>query len=205
MDGSYEPVIGDLVTLIMEELNVKKVVFEQNLDRFMEFSVKPNFRVAGRILGKNIKEFGQKLAKADAKALIAEIGNGPVTMELGGEQVEIPEDYLDVRIAAKEGFVVGMENNVFTILDTTLTPELIAEGYVREVISKVQQLRKQHDFEMMDRIVITIDADEEISAVIEDAKDHIMEETLADAIVTGSGIDTYDINGHKTGIAVKKQ
>ncbi|MBQ6622590.1 MAG: isoleucine--tRNA ligase [Mogibacterium sp.] len=204
VDGSYEEIIADLVPLITEELNVKRVVFEQDLDKFMNFSIKPNFRAAGRVLGKNIKEFGQKLAAADAKALIAEISQGPITLELGGETVEIPEEYLDVRISAKEGFVVGMENNVFTILDTKLTPELIREGYVREVISKIQQLRKQHDFEMMDRIRITVEADEEITAAIESAKEHIMEETLAKELLTGSGLEQFDINGHKTGLAVEK-
>lgn len=87
-------------------------------------------------MGKNVKEFGKKLAECDAKKLIAEVQGGSVTMNLGGEDYEIPEDYLDVRISAKEGFVVGMENNVFTILETTLTPELINEGYVREIISR---------------------------------------------------------------------
>lgn len=204
IDGSYESIISDLVPLIQEELNVKKVVFENNLDKYMNFTIKPNFRVAGKILGKNIREFGQKLAAADAKALLAEIEKGPVTMELGGEKVEIPRDYLDVRISAKEGFVVGMENNVFTILDTTLTPDLIREGYVREIISKVQQLRKQHDFEMMDRIHIYIDADDEIRTAVDSDREHILSETLADDITAKSGIDTVDINGHKTGLAVER-
>lgn len=204
IDGSYEAVIGDIVSLITEELNVKKVVFEQDLDKFMNYSIKPNFRAAGRVLGKNIKEFGAKLAQADSKALIAEIQNGPIMMELGGEQVEIIEDYLDIRISAKEGFVVGMENNVFTILDTTLDEALIKEGYVREIVSKVQQLRKQNDFDMMDNINIYIDADEEIAAAVEEAKEHIMSETLAKAIIAKEGIEKFAINGHDTGIAVEK-
>lgn len=100
--------------------------------------------------------------------------------------------------------MVGMENNVFTILDTTLTPELIQEGYVREIISKVQQLRKQNDFEMMDHIHIYLNADEEIAQAVESAKDHIMSETLAEDIVEKAGIDQFDINGHDTGIAVER-
>ena len=117
----------------------------------MNFSIKPNFREAGKALGKKTsRNSARKLAECDAKKLRLRSSGGSVTMNLGGEDYEIPENYLDVRISAKEGFVVGMENNVFTILETTLTPELIDEGYVREIISKVQQLRKQHDFEMMD-------------------------------------------------------
>ncbi len=204
VDGKYEPIIKDLTDLITEELNVKKVVFENDLDKYMNFQAKPNFRTAGPVLGKNIKEFGQKVAGMDAKALVAELANGPIEMEFGGETYSITDEYLDVRINAKEGFVVGMENNVFVILDTTLTPELIKQGYVREVISKIQQLRKQSGFEMMDHIKIYLDADDEIKSAVEEAKDFIMEETLAESIVDASELEQFDINGHKTGIAVER-
>ena len=204
VDGKYEPIIKDLTDLITEELNVKKVVFENDLDKYMNFQAKPNFRTAGPVLGKNIKEFGQKVASMDAKALVAELAKGPIEMEFGGETYSITDEYLDVRINAKEGFVVGMENNVFVILDTTLTPELIKQGYVREVISKIQQLRKQSGFEMMDHIKIYLDADDEIKSAVEEAKDFIMEETLAESIVDASDLEQFDINGHKTGIAVER-
>ncbi|MBQ0018042.1 MAG: isoleucine--tRNA ligase [Clostridiales bacterium] len=204
VDGNYKSVIGDLVDLITEELNVKEVVFEDDLDKYMNFSIKPNFRAAGPVFGKNIKAFGAKLASLDAKATIAELANGPISMEVGDDTYEITEEYLDVRISSKEGFVVGMDNNVFTILDTTLTPELIEQGYVREIISKIQQLRKQADFEMMDQINIYMDSDDEIKAAVEANKDFIMSETIAKAIEQKSDLNTFDINGHKTGIAVEK-
>ena len=204
VDGSYRDVIGDLTDLIKEELNVHDVQFEDELDKYMDFSIKPNFRAAGPVLGKNVKEFGGKLAKANAKEMIATLGEGPVKMELGGQEYEITEDLVDVRISSKEGFVVGMDNNVFTILDTTLTPELIEQGYVREVISKIQQLRKQADFEMMDEIRIYMDADDEIGAAVEKAKDFIMDETIAAAIENKENLPSFDINGHKTGLAVEK-
>ena len=98
-----------------------------------------------------------------------------------------------------------MENNVFTILDTTLNNELIAEGLARELISKVQQLRKQKNFEMMDKIEILLSADEEVAAAVEAHKDYIMKETLALEIVEGSDLKEYDLNGHKTGIDVEKK
>lgn len=204
VDGKYEETIGDLVPLIKEELNVKNVSFEKDLDKYMDFAIKPNFKVAGPVLGKNIKEFGQKLASLDAKALLAEVAEGPVSMELGGEKYDIVQDYLDVRISAKEGFVVGMENNVFTILDTTLTDDLIREGYVREIISKIQQMRKQSGFEMMDNINIFIDADDEIMSAVKGSEDYIMSETLAKSITSKGSLEEYDINGHKTGLAVEK-
>jgi len=204
VDGKYEDIISDLVPLITEELNVKNVVFEKDLDKYMNFAVKPDFKAAGPVLGKDIKEFAGKLAQFDAKELIADVSAGSVKLELNGTEYEITEDFLDVRISAKEGFVVGMENNVFTILDTTLTPELVNEGYVREVISKVQQLRKQNDFEMLDHITISFEADEEVKAAVLGAVDHIKEETLADSVVEAAGLETFDINGHKTGLAVTK-
>ena len=204
VDGSYKDVIGDLTSLITEELNVKEVQYEDDLDKYMNFQVKPNFRAAGPVLGKNVKAFGAALAQADAKELIAKLGEGPVTMELGGAEYEITEDLVDVRISSKEGFVVGMDNNVFVILDTTLTPELIEQGYVREVISKIQQLRKQADFEMMDEIRIFMNADDEIKAAVENAKSFIMDETIATEIAEKEGLAEFDINGHKTGIAVER-
>ncbi|MBP3896133.1 MAG: isoleucine--tRNA ligase, partial [Mogibacterium sp.] len=204
VDGNYKDIIGDLTGLIMEELNVHEVQFEDDLDKYMNFQIKPNFKTAGPVLGKNIKEFGSKLSGLDAKETISKIAQGPLEMELGGEKYEITEDYLDVRISSKEGFVVGMDNNVFVILDTTLTRELIDQGYVREIISKIQQLRKQADFEMMDQIKIYLEADDEISKAANDAKDFIMDETIAVSIENASGLDSFDINGHKTGIKVER-
>ena len=204
VDGSYRDVISDLTDLIKEELNVHEVQFEDELDKYMDFSIKPNFRAAGPVLGKNVKEFGGKLAQSDAKEMIAALNEGPVTMTLGGQDFDITKDLVDVRISSKEGFVVGMDNNVFTILDTTLTPELIEQGYVREVISKIQQLRKQADFEMMDEIKIYMNADDEIKAAVERAKDFIMDETIAVAIEAKEDIPAFDINGHKTGLAVER-
>lgn len=206
VDGKCEELIGDLTPLIMEELNVKKVVFEKELDQYMNYSLKPNFKVAGPILGKNIKAFGGALAKADAADTVAKLeADGKITLELNGEPTEITTDMVDMRISAKEGFAVAMENNVFTILDTTLNNELIAEGLARELISKVQQLRKQKNFEMMDKIEILLSADEEVAAAVEAHKDYIMKETLALEIAEGSDLKEYDLNGHKTGIDVEKK
>ena len=205
VDGKYEPVIGDLTDLIKQELNIKEVVFENNLDEYMDYSLKPNFKVAGPVLGKNIKAFGQAMAKADPKETVLALENdGKITLDLNGESVDIAPEMVDVRISAKEGFAVAMEGSVFTILDTTITPELASEGLARELISKVQQMRKQENYEMMDNINIYVDADEEVSAAIEEHRDYIMKETLALAIEPGEDLDTVKLNGHKTGLAVKR-
>lgn len=206
VDGKYEELIGDLTPLIMEELNVKKVVFENKLDQYMNYSLKPNFKVAGPKLGKNIKAFGGALAKADAAEVAGKLeADGKITLELNGESVGITADMVDLRISAKEGFAVAMENNVFTILDTTLSKELIDEGLARELISKVQQLRKQKDFEMMDQIRIFISADDDVAAAVKAHQAYIMKETLAMEITEGNDLKEYDLNGHKTGIDVEKK
>lgn len=204
VDGRYEELIGDLIPLIKEELNIKKVTFVQDLSAYMNYNLKPNFKVAGPALGAKIKAFGGALAKADPAVFAA---GETVKMDLDGEEFDITSDMVDVKIDAKEGFAVAMENNIFIILDTTLTSELISEGLAREVISKVQQLRKQKDFEMMDNIVITLDGDDEVNAAVREHEAYIMKETLAHTIILDGqnpSIERYKINDHDTGIHVKK-
>ena len=205
VDGKYETLISDLVPLILEELNVKKVAFESNLDTFMNFTLKPNFKVAGPVLGKDIKAFGNVLSDAVATELIAQLESSEsIEMAIGDETYTITKEMVDVKINAKDGFAVAMENNVFTILDTNITEELENEGYAREVVSKVQQLRKQESFEMMDNIKIYLNADEVITKAVELYNDYITKETLADAIIWEEKGNIFDINGHKTSIAVEK-
>lgn len=219
VDGKYKDIIDDLTDLIKEELNVKSVVFADDLDTYMDFSLKPDFKVAGPVLGSDIKAFGVALSKADPKLLLASFdgdGEARIALNEGTEnekQLSIKREYVDVRINAKEGFAVAMENNVFTILDTTLTEDLVNEGLARELISKVQQLRKQADFDMMDRIDIYVDADDAVMTAINLYEDYIKEETLADNIYDtpgehagdGSGLEAFDLNGHKAGISVKRK
>ena len=206
VDGKYKSLVADLTDLIMEELNVKSVVFADELGEYMNLSLKPNFKVAGPVLGKNIKQFGDELAKLDAATFVAELdAKGSVEITVAGETVNVPKDFVDVRISAKDGFAVAMENNIFTILDTVLTPELVKEGLAREVVSKVQQLRKQNDFEMMDRIDIVLDADEDVCEAVKEFADYIKDETLADTVEFAKAEECFDINGHKTGICVVRK
>ena len=205
VDGKYKAIIEDLTPLIMEELNVKEVVFETDLSKYMNFSLKPNFKTAGPVLGKKVGAFGQFLAKQDAAEIVAKLEAGEeLKIELDGEEFTVNKDLVDVRINAKEGFAVAMENNIFTILDTTLNDELIDEGLAREVVSKVQQLRKQNGYEMMDNIKIYVCADEATKAAIEKHKAYICSETLAVEIAEKTELKEYDINGHKTGIDVER-
>ncbi len=179
LDKDLEEKIGDLTGLIEEELNVKKIVFAQDLSEYMDYQLKPDFRVAGRILGKHIKSFQKYLASTNPKEFVAKLEEGPVNVELDGENVEILKEYVEVKISGKEGFDINMQDNVFVILDTELTPELLEEGYMREFISKVQQIRKQSDFNVTDEISIDYEADDELASALEKFKDTIISETLA--------------------------
>ncbi|MPN16131.1 Isoleucine--tRNA ligase [bioreactor metagenome] len=127
-------------------------------------------------------------------------------LAVDGEILDVVKDYVLITISAKEGFTVAMENNLFVILETTLTQELLDEGYAREFISKVQQMRKNNGYEMMDRIKIFYDGDDEIAKAVNIYMDYIMKETLADALER-TGDDSFekqDLNGHDTGMKLEK-
>jgi isoleucyl-tRNA synthetase len=210
VDGTYEATISDLVPLIKEELNVKEVEFAKNLAEYMNFSLKPNFRALGPVLGKNMGLYGKQLGELDANEWVPRVQAGEkITVDLNGESFTAAEEHVQVNIAAKEGFTVNMENNVFAILDTTLNDVLIQEGFAREMISRVQQLRKNHDFDMMDNIKIVYHADAEFAAGIEAFGDYVKSETLALELVkadeaTGVNGQVYSLNDHDVTLSVEK-
>ncbi|MDF2890009.1 MAG: isoleucine-tRNA ligase [Clostridia bacterium] len=207
IDGKYEELISYVIPLIQEELNVKEVVFAKNLNDYMNFTLKPNFKTAGPVLGAKMKLMAPALNKLDAAVYAPKLEAGEtVTIDLDGEPMEINKEYVMITIAAKEGFTVAMENNLFIIIDTTLSKELIDEGYAREFISKVQQMRKNANFEMMDKISISFNGDDEIADAVQMHKDYIMQETLAEKVerVTGAELEKQDLNGHETGMKVEK-
>jgi isoleucyl-tRNA synthetase len=123
---------------------------------------------------------------------------------LNGEDAEITTDMVDVAVSAKEGFTAALENGLCVILDTTVTKELAVEGLARELISKVQQMRKQKDFDMMDRIRIYVDPSEAVSEAIEAYDAFIRKETLADEILRRNDLPSFDLNGEFAGIDVER-
>ncbi|WP_329383095.1 isoleucine--tRNA ligase [Anaerofustis butyriciformans] len=182
--GADKEVISGLVDLIKEELNVKEVTFPENLEEYMNFILKLDFKVAGKILGKDVKRAVAALNSCDAKAVIDELDkNGEVTLDTPEGPLMLKKEWVEIRTEAKEGFNVQKQDNLFVILDTNLDEELIKEGYVREVISKVQQMRKNNDYEVTDRINITIDCSDVIKNSIEEFKAYLTKETLCDEII----------------------
>ena len=201
--GENKKLLTGLVPLIAEELNVKQVEFAADLSRFMEYRLKPNFPAAGPALGPKIKEFSGALAGLDAAKAAAQLEGGEeITLTLKGEETLLTRDLVEITIVAKEGFTVAMENNLFVILDTTLTQELIAEGFAREFVSKVQQLRKRKDYQVADKIHIVYDGDEEVASAVEAFADYISKETLALSIqrVQDPKLERQNLNDHLTGL-----
>ena len=204
LDGKNEQIIGDLVDLIKEELNVKNVIFENDLGKYMNYSVKPNFKVAGPIFGASMKSFTETLTKLATTEIETLNQGNNIKLIVDNKEYVINHELVDIRISSKEGFNVAEENNNFIILDTELTDELIKEGIVRELISKVQNLRKEKNFEIMDRINLYISCDEYILSIVDEYKDMIKKEVLALEIISKENL-TYevDLNGNKAFIDVE--
>ena len=205
LDSKNEELISDLKELIEEELNVKKVTFASNLDSYMNFTVKPNFKVAGPIFGGNIKLFSEKLNNLDIDS-INKLNNGEtITLEVEGQNYDVDNNLVDIRVSSKEGFNVATLNNNFIILDTNLTHDLILEGIAREMISKVQNIRKEQDFDITDRIILYYSAEEEVNDSVAKFEEMIKNETLAEVIKEENNLkDTYNLNGHDVKIKVEK-
>ena len=205
IDGKNSMVIGELTELIKEELNVKKVTYIQDTSLYMNFTVKPNFRVVGKVFGANLKEFQEKLLNLSLTDIKKLQNNESIKMNIAGNDTDIYSDMVDIRIDAKVGFDVGMENNNFVILNATLTPELINEGIAREIVSKVQQMRKNNNYELTDRISISYNANDAVKTAIEDFSDYIKKETLATKLeFSENANEEFFVDENRVLIAISK-
>ena len=207
VDASYEEIMGDLVPLMKEELNVKEVVFSSDLQQYISYRLKPNLPVLGRLLGAKMRFFQKELAQLDAKEVVESLHLGKeVTMNLDGEPFTLSEEHVLITIDSKEGFDVESHAGLFIILDTQLTDELIEEGFVREFISRIQQMRKANDYEMMDHIRIFYTATETLTKAIKNHAEFIKSETLADELVceVKEGMKEETLNGEATSLFVER-
>ncbi len=205
LDKKKEQVIGELTSLIKEELNVKEVIYTDDLSTYMNFMVKPNFKEVGKIFGKNIKEFSDKLLELSNEDINKLENNESIKMDIDNTAYDITKDMVDIRISSKEGFKAMVVGNNFVILNTTITKELENEGLARETISKVQQLRKTMNFDITDRINMYIDATSEYKENIKDYLDMIKDETLTINVYDKDDIeDKVNINDYEVGFALEK-
>lgn len=205
LDKKKEKVIGELTSLIKEELNVKEVIYTDDLSTYMNFMVKPNFKEVGKIFGKNIKEFSDKLLELSNEDINKLENNESIKMSIDNTTYDITKDMVDIRISSKEGFKAMVVGNNFVILNTVITKELENEGLARETISKVQQLRKTMNFDITDRINMYIDATSEYKENIKDYLDMIKDETLTINVYDKDGIeDKVNINDYEVGFVLEK-
>ena len=201
LDGKNKSILDGLEELIKEELNVKEIVFEDDLSKYMNFKVKPNFKEAGKVIGNKMKDFVKYLDNLSDED-IKRVNNRE---NLSFEGIEITFEMLDVKIESKEGMKVAMEDNNFIILNTTLTEDLIKEGIAREVVSKVQNLRKEKDFDIENRIKLYYNSEDYFEEVLKDYGDYIKDETLALEIIKDSSLtNKYNINDVKVYLDVER-
>ncbi len=204
LDGKNENLISDLVPLIAEELNVKNVKFVDDISLYMNMTVKPNFKVCGAIFGKEMRDY-QLLLETLSTEEVSKLNNGDtITKEFKDREIEITKDMVEIRISNKEGFDVGMEGNEFVILNTELTDNLISEGIARELISKIQNLRKSLDFNITDRINVYYNCDDEVKRAINNFSEIISKEVLALSLKEANiEAEALDINGHEVLINIE--
>lgn len=193
--------------IVEEELNVKKVEFKDNMDEYLNYEIKPQFKVLGPKYGKQMKEIAAILAKVDGQKAKVELETTKtLKLELSsGEITLVPED-LDVKMTQTEGFAAQRDGDVTIAISTVLTDELIEEGFVREIISKVQTMRKENGFEVTDRITVFAQGNEKIVKLMQDNAETIKKITLADELVydkLDGFTKEWNINGEKVTLGVK--
>lgn len=205
IDGKNKSLISDLEDLIKEELNVKKVTYIDELSTYMDFEVKPNFKIAGKIFGPKIKLYQEELKKLTSDDIKFIQKGEPFTINISDELYDITDEMVDIRVSAKEGYDVAKEDNNFIILNTNLTEDLINEGVTRELISKVQNLRKQKDFDVTDRIKLYYEADSNFDKIVKDFEEMIKKETLSVELIKKSNLsEEFDLNGINVKLDVEK-
>lgn len=196
------------IDIIEDELNVKKVEFTDDVAAFTAYSFKPQLKTLGRRFGKNINAVREILANIDGSKAMAELKEtGSLKITVDGNEESLAEEDLLIESAHKEGFESNSDYGITVVLDTNLSEELIEEGFVREVISKIQTMRKDSDFEVMDHIKVSCEGNDKIAKIITDNESTIKDETLADEVDTNSAdgnTKEWNINGEKVTLGVKK-
>ena len=201
MDKFYTDIIAD-------ELNVKEVKFADDVESFISYSFKPQLRTVGPKYGKLLNGIRTALSEIDGTAAMKELReNGVLTLDIDGNKVELAEEDLLIETAQTEGYVTETDGETSVVLDTNLTPELIQEGFVREIISKVQTMRKEAGFEVMDKIIVYAKDNDKIMDIMKANQDEIKREVLAENIILGEAegyTKEWNINKEAVTLGVSK-
>ena len=194
--------------IIEDELNVKEVVFTDDVRDFTSYTFKPQLRTVGPKYGKQLGGIQKHLAALDGNAAMDELNaDGALKFDVDGVAVELTKDDLLIDMAQKEGYVSQEDNRMTVVLDTNLTPELVEEGFVYEIISKIQTMRKESGFEVTDHIRVSINGNDKLSEIAQNNKEAISGKVLADELTSGAeyGVSKeWNINGENAVIAVER-
>ena len=194
--------------IIEDELNVKEVVFTDDVRDFTSYTFKPQLRTVGPKYGKQLGGIQKHLAALDGNAAMDELNaDGALNFDVDGVAVELTKDDLLIDMAQKEGYVSQEDNKMTVVLDTNLTPELVEEGFVYEIISKIQTMRKESGFEVTDHIRVSINGNDRLSEIARKNKDAISGKVLADELTSGAEYAVskeWNINGENAVIAVER-
>ena len=201
--------MGEFYTdIIADELNVKEVKFASDVESFVSYSFKPQLRTVGPKYGKLLNGIRTALSEINGTEAMNELrSTGLLTLDINGNKVELSEEDLLIETAQTEGYVTEADGDISVVLDTNLTPELIEEGFVREIVSKVQTMRKEAGFEVMDKIHIYAKDNEKILELMKNHKEEIMSEVLAEDMTLGTTdgyVKEWNINKEPVVLGVAK-
>ena len=194
----------DMLAIIRDELNVKRIEYVADAGDYVSYSVKPQLKTLGPKYGAKLGKIRAYLTENPEKVVSGLRGADEYSFTVDGEEIALGKDDVLITVLNKEGYSVQSGGGITVILDVTLTPELIEEGYMREIVSKVQTMRKDSGFEVTDHIALYYDGDAEIEAVIEKYKDEIAGDVLADRVEKKSDLEKRDVNGKQVGLGVVK-
>ena len=199
---------GYYCDIIRDELNVKAVEFTDDVRAFTTYSFKPQLKTVGPKYGKFLNGIREHLSSMDGNSAMDELKkNGNLTFDVNGTTVVLSEEDLLIDMAQTEGYVSDGDNEITVVLDTKLTPELIEEGFVREIISKVQTMRKEADFQVTDKIILSCSGNGKIETILQDHKEEIQSEVLAVEVKTDETtgyVKDWNINGEDVTLGVER-
>ena len=201
---SDEMIIGNLLPVITEELNVKNVEFREDMGEYLEYIVKPNFKVLGKTLGPKVKLLSEILSHLTSEQ-IEKLQNEGLVVNLDGEDFTLTNDMVLISLKQKDGYASSSNNRTCVVLDTELTEDLILEGLAREFVRKVQSLRKDADFVITDHIIVTYHGSDKIKTMLDKYYDYVMGEVLGDKLVVDESLAFDDkLNDEEVAIQVER-
>ncbi len=196
------------VEIIKDELNIKEIKFTDDVSSFTDYSFKPQLKTLGRRFGKNLNEVREILSAIDGAKAMAELKQtGKIVINVAGANEDLTEEDLLIETKQSDSFETNSDKGITVVLDKRLSEELIEEGFVREIISKIQTMRKEAGFEVMDYIKVSCGGNEKIANIMDKNADYIKSEVLCDDIITTGAVGTvkeWNINDEKVTLGVKK-